>query len=179
MGVQIIGAGEVHDPRSLELATRAGERIPNVREFPLSPTVMKTRIRQHRESHPHIVVRSAASVYNCAGMVFASRRTAIDIDLVRRILKEDGYRQIASEDMQMGDIVLYADQSQRVSHVGMIASMHVGMIASMPVERQGQLNPVRILSQWGSDGEYFHAPLDVPALYGRPSEYWTDTVSAP
>jgi len=98
-------------------------------------------------------------------MVFASRRTAIDVCLVRSILHEDDYRRIRECETQFGDVVLYLGRSNKVSHLGMVASMHPS--------RHGELSPMRILSQWGQDGEYLHALHDVPPIHGRPLEFWT------
>ena len=167
----ILGQGSPRDPRSLDLATRAGNWIDNVREEPLPPAQMEAMIRRHRQSHPNVVLRSAASTYNCAGMAFGSRRTAIDVALAPRILGEDDYRQIGWEEAELGDLVLYFDGADRVSHVG--------MIASLPAQSDGELSPIRVLSQWGYAGEYVHAAVDVPLLLGDPREVWTDRVPTP
>ena len=100
----------------------------------------------------------------------ASRRTAIDVTLVPRILDEDDYRPIRWKEAELGDLVLYFDRGGRVSHVG--------MIASLPAQHDSELSPIRVLSQWGSDGEYLHALTDVPPLFGDPKEVWTDRIAA-
>lgn len=167
----IIGQGSSRDPRSLALETRARRWIENVQEDQLPPAQMQAMIRTHRQDHPNVVLRSAASTYNCTGMVFANRRTAIDIGLAPRILKEDEYRQIPSEEAQVGDLVLYFNGPNRVAHVG--------LIASVPPEHDLELNVIRVLSQWGYHGEYLHALNDVPPIFGDPLEFWTDRIPAP
>ena len=37
-----------------------------------------------------------------------------------------------------------------------------------------EVSAMKILSQWGEDGEYLHAPGDVPPIFGQPREFWTD-----
>ncbi len=135
----------------------------------MPPVQMEARTRLHLQSYPNNRLRSAASMYNCVGMVFASRRTAIDVALVPRILEEDEYRRIRWEEAELGDLVLYFDRHGNVSHVG--------MIASPIVEGTNDLRPVRVLSQWGSDGEFVHPLKAVPALLGAPEEVWTDRVA--
>lgn len=165
MPTPIIGAGSEHDRASIPLVTRRGRRIENQQVLQVSPTQMSARTREHLTAHPNISLRSAESIYNCVGMVFASRRTAIDVSLVRCILHGDDYRRIRKCETQFGDVVLYLDRSKDVSHLGMVASMRPS--------RHGELGPMRILSQWGQDGEYLHALDDVPPIYGQPLEFWT------
>jgi hypothetical protein len=49
--------------------------------------------------------------YNCAGLVFANRRTSIfDPQLYMKILNDDGYRRLASVGQASpGDVVTYVD----------------------------------------------------------------------
>ena len=104
-------------------------------------------------------------------MLFANRRTAIKMELVRRILNEDGYRQITRQKAGVGDAVLYCDDGDSVSHVG--------MIVSRPELARNELGPMKVLSQWGRDGEYVHALEDVHPLLGSPREFWTDRRPTP
>ena len=107
------------------------------------------------------------STYNCMGMVFASRRTCVDIDHVSVILSDDGYRQIAdSDELQPGDVVVYRDDSGNLSHVG--------IVYHLSPYRPDETRDVFVMSQWGRDGEYFHRIDDVSLHLGRPAEYWTD-----
>ncbi len=116
--------------------------------------------------------KPAAGVYNCAGHVWASRRTSILADNAwRTILDEDGYRCLSDrEEPMVGDLVLYADIDRRTyNHVGMILEMCAGVATDRP-------RIPRILSKWNStSGEVIHFCHDVP--YDSQStkiEYWTD-----
>ena len=166
MAIAKIGTGTESDRCSIALATRTGQRIDNVQVVRWDDSIMRTKTRIHQRTFPNIVLRSADSVYNCGGMVFASRRTAIDIEDVPWILKEDGYRPIRPKDVCVGDVVLYRDHKNEPSHVG--------RVAILPSQDPREISVPRILSQWGEDGEYLHAPGDVPLMYGQPKEYWTD-----
>ena len=101
------------------------------------------------------------------GMVFANRRTCVDIDHVGVILEDDGYRQITdSNKLQIGDLVVYKDDSGNPSHVGIVH--YLGPY------HPDETRDIFVMSQWGRDGEYFHRIDDVNRNLGRPAEYWTD-----
>ena len=150
----------------IELSTREGNRIPNEQRSPRPLSAMQDASRIHRAEHQSLKLRSLSSLYNCMGMVFASRRTGIHPSELEMILTEDGYRQIGINELEAGDVVVYHDSRGEVSHVGIVD--HVGFE-----------NPrkVRVLSQWGADGEYYHLADDVSPALGSPSEYWTDRES--
>lgn len=171
MAVPIIGGGADRDRRSIPLATRTGQRIANVQGTSWPDSVMRERTRTHVRTFPNNALRSASSIYNCVGMVFASRRTAIDIGDVRWILEEDGYREIQRSDAQTGDVVLYIDRDGDPSHVG--------RVVTFSSEHLLEISALKILSQWGEDGEYLHAPDDVPPMFGQPREFWTDRRRVP
>ena len=117
--------------------------------------------------HPSVRSGSLSSIYNCMGMVFASRRTDVDPQYLPMILADDDYRQVQDEkDLRCGDIVVYKDHSGTVSHVGIVADIRANLSEASW--------EVTVLSQWGGDGEYFHLADAVPYLLGKPSEYWTD-----
>ena len=120
-------------------------------------------------AHPNAYVRSISNLYNCMGMVFASRRTWVDPEHLRMILEDDGYQQVSSKDQLLpGDIVVYRDDQGEISHVGMVAQVKVNATKATW--------EVLVLSQWGGDGEYFHLDDDVNPTLGRPAEYWTDRI---
>ena len=101
------------------------------------------------------------------GMVFANRRTCVDIDHVGVILEDDGYRQITdSNELQIGALVVYKDDSGNPSHVGIV--YYLGPY------HPDETRDIFVMSQWGRDGEYFHRIDDVNRNLGRPAEYWTD-----
>lgn len=120
----------------------------------------------HTSEHRQIRLRSLASEYNCMGMVFASRRTSIDVEHMERILQDDGYRRIAPEFVMLGDLIVYRDQHGVAQHVGLVCKH------DPDVARAGW--NTEVLSQWGHDGEYLHSAGDVPAIYGDAHDFWTD-----
>jgi len=112
-------------------------------------------------SNPNLQLRRRKGPYNCVGMIFASRRTAIDIDSLHEILRRDRFTQLGDVMLAaVGDIVVYYTKTTNVP-------VHVGLIWS-------KCNDViTILSKCGSDvGEYFHPLDDYPLGIAR--EFWTD-----
>ena len=108
-------------------------------------------------------------VYNCAGLVWAARRTAIYADAEwNQILEEDGYRELGGvDDVSIGDIAVYAA-------MGAGGYLHVGVvIATDEISPMGRPMP-RILSKWDdTSGEYLHLVPNVPFEDWKVT-YWTD-----
>lgn len=167
MGI-VIGAGGANDRAALPLATRRGTHIPNEKRKESAPVQRRASAELWKKERPNARLRSATAVYNCMGLVFASRRTWIDPVHLKTILKEDEYRQIAGpQEAQIGDIVVYENRRDRsVSHIGMIVEI-VPKIDLPSWE-------ITIMSKWGADGEYLHIVDDVPSQLGKPATYWTD-----
>ncbi len=101
-------------------------------------------------------------------IIVASRRTWVDPDHLLTILSQDGYRRLRGpEETEVGDVVVYRDDSGDVSHVGLVSRKKI-------VDPRNGSDYLQVLSKWGADGEYFHDLHDVPYLLGRPAEFWTD-----
>ena len=120
--------------------------------------------------------KPATGVYNCAGHVWASRRTALlDPTEWRIILDEDDYRRIGeNETPSPGDLALYIDKIDgEILHVARVLELRAGVAAH--ARRMPWL-----LSKWNaSSGEVMHFAHDVPyGTQGIPFEieYWTDRV---
>jgi hypothetical protein len=151
----------------LPLATRKGQTIPNDRRMERHPAAMQAARDMFLKAHPTLRVRSLSAVYNCMGMIFASRRTYVEPEHLQRILEDDEYQRIPSRDEALpGDVVVYRNEQGTVVHVGVVAQMITNL-------REGT-REVEVLSQWGGDGEYFHRADDVHPQLGSPSEYWSD-----
>jgi len=121
-------------------------------------------------------IRSLANHYNCAGMVFASRRAWISsMEFISEILKDDGYTLVDRKDVRYGDVVLYRDEDGEYSHVGLIADRAL-LIPGNEVAVEKEL---LVLSQWGGAGEFLHGISEVPKYlgYGDPTEFWTDRMT--
>ena len=153
----------------LPLATRKRNLIPNEQRLESAPESMNAAKAFVLQDHPDAHARSLSSVYNCMGLVFASRRTWVDPEHLPMILADDDYRQVPDEgNLQPGDVVVYRDGDGQVSHVGIVDRVRTNVTQAVW--------EVFVLSQWGRDGEYFHRADDVNPRLGKPAEYWTDRV---
>lgn len=95
------------------------------------------------------------------GLVFASRRTHIDVEMVEAFLTDDEWNEVPAEaDIQVGDMVLYK-LNGKLAHVGLVSSRNEDGV-------------IMVLSKWGDAGEYFHEIRDVPRLCGVPAAFYTD-----
>jgi hypothetical protein len=102
-------------------------------------------------------------MYNCVGLVFATRRTSIETKHMNVILRDDGYRPVSRENAVEGDVVIYT-LNNVATHVGIIHRKETAF---------GVTN-IWVLSQWGDCGEYVHPIIPVPEAYGRPTDFWTE-----
>jgi hypothetical protein len=169
MGV-IIGAGTENDPLRLPLATLDGWPIPNERSTEDSPDRLQEAVDIWSKARPRAKLRSLSSQYDCVGLVFASRRTCIDSAYLIEILRRDSYRKLNSEkDVEVGDVVVYWNRE-----VSRTVPTHVGIVVSMDPDLSNAKLRIRVLSQWGYDGEYLHEVLDVPEAFGSEVEYWSE-----
>lgn len=151
----------------LLLSTRRGRQIPNDRRRERPPAAMSAARELVLSSRPTARVRSLTSIYNCMGMVFATRRTTVLPDELEMILEDDDFRRISFEwELMAGDVVVYRDTTGFVVHVGLVAEIRTNLSDGS--------REVIVLSQWGADGEYFHRVDDVNPVLGSPAEYWTD-----
>lgn len=167
--VLVIGEGSVHDKQRIPLATRKGRDIPNVQRWEMNPQIIKESEEQWKMLQPDAGLRalhSRSNTYNCMGLVFASRRTCIDTDLLEMIAKDDEYEPVDEKDTMMGDLVLYCDEGGKVAHIGII-------VQKVPDVRTATFR-FTVLSKWGFGGEYIHPLESVPAILGRPIRFITD-----
>jgi hypothetical protein len=161
------------DPgNALWMQTRSKGLIPNELRPERNPAALKASVELMRGLFPEAICRSITATYNCVGVVVASRRVWVDPDHLVRILKEDGCRKLArEEEADVGDVVIYHDEGGSACHVGVVVRKNV-------LRGEAGEELLTVLSKWGADGEYIHAASYVPALLGRPAEYWTDRRSA-
>jgi hypothetical protein len=154
-GVALLGNTE----SSIALSTRKGAPIENLVE--LAPGEREIGIfRRYTEKHganwePR---RAATGVYNCAGLVWASRRTSIlDPGEWDKIISDDGYKWLPEGQLPVaGDIAVYVDQdNDEIYHVARVAFLRPGIVG-------GKKIPWAI-SKWNStSGESIHSVYDVP-----------------
>jgi len=116
--------------------------------------------------------KPACGTYNCAGLVWASRRTSIfEEEEYVKIMNEDGYRELQeNESPEIGDIVIYSWHTRGIIHIGMLTSFE-------SLHSSGSDLPV-ILSKWNSiSSEDFHLVDDVGTLFEHDSlthRFWTE-----
>jgi hypothetical protein len=102
-----------------------------------------------------------------AGGRAPERRTAVDLDQLQRIFADDGYQKLRSAvEATAGDVAVYRDASGAITHVGIIIAVENDLATSV--------TRFQVLSQWGHDGEYLHDGEDVPKLFGRLTEVWSE-----
>ena len=146
----IIGGGGPSDSARIDLQTRRKNHIANERLKPRAPAALAAAAKMHER--PGIENRSLDSTYNCMGMVFGCRRTAIDPCFFSLIQEDDGYRKLTpGERPRIGDIAVYTSTGGAV--------VHVGVVFEAEAKVDTCTSKITVLSQWGFDGEYIH-PLD-------------------
>jgi hypothetical protein len=113
-------------PRALRqdvlLDTTAGNPVPNEQaqqiQHPRASLALEAQVKApsalRLRSHPQ---------YNCHGLTFASRRTAVidDADVIQ-ILREDGYDQVDKRDVLPGDIAIYYSSTGSIEHSAVVVS---------------------------------------------------------
>ncbi len=145
----------IHTPGSLPtdsiaLQTRQKRDIPNVQAFDLSILNRKqAKDIKDKYSGPGVIfVNGPSPLYNCHGLVFASRRTCItDLNQIPRILKDDGFVEVRSKPLFPGDIILYYEEGE-VSHSGIV----VRIVNESPF----------VWSKWGKGHEVVHMYSQCP-----------------
>lgn len=96
--------------------------------------------------------------YNCHGMTFASRRSAIiHPEQVRKILNQDGYIRIDKAHVVPGDIIIYPTEEGDVEHSGLVLAAEGLSIV--------------VVSKWGRSHEVIH-PFNVSPYDARYVEFW-------
>ena len=161
--------------RSIVVQTREGTNITNVIEP--EPGVQQRqfyRLLLQRHGRHWEERKPATGGYNCAGHIWASRRTALlDPSEWRVILREDGYRQLLNREPKFpGDVVLYVERStDEILHVARILRLRRGVAP-------GARRIPWVLSKWDSkSGEVLHSAYDIPYNdQGIPVriEWWSD-----
>lgn len=177
-------------PRGLALQTRAGNDIPNEQALPPDTVALGTYARLAAQHQGWVQRRPACGIYNCAGHVFASRRTAVyETAHYDRILAEDQYTLLAdSAEPCPGDVAVYRLRTtEAIIHVGIVVEIRT----ATDIPRGDQIRVPWILSKWNDfSGECVHESHDVPfdKLKATPEEgrhskaykleYWTDRYDA-
>ncbi|MBN1422401.1 MAG: hypothetical protein JXP34_26735 [Planctomycetes bacterium] len=147
---------------SILTQTRMGWDIPNTQSFD-SGLTDQCQLEDQKLKYKKAEFRTGLiPIFNCHGLTFAARRTAIsDTSAVRRILKEDCYTRISPDQVQPGDIILYTSSTDGDLE-------HSGVVIALPDERP--LVP-KILSKWGFGAEVLHWANDCPYDFSQAAYY--------
>jgi len=142
----------------ITLQTRLGTEIDNEQNHVISQSQLN-QCAKAAEEHKSVVFRSEPTgIYNCHGIVFASRRTCILSEQdVQTILKEDNYAEVPSEkDVLPGDVAIYYDETGEITHTGIVLEPPSDENLKVPL----------ILSKWGRYKEAIHLLRQCPRQYG-------------
>lgn len=160
------------DPeKGIALQTRTGRDIRNSlgvelteRHFRIYQDLLSKHGQRWQQRRPPF------GGYNCAGHVWASRRTCIyEENDWRLILNEDGYQK--TEEPVADDLVVYSDKQSGILHIGRVLELKAGVA-------EGRPRIPWIVSKWSDvSGEVCHHVHDHPlreAGFVVTIEYWTD-----
>jgi hypothetical protein len=133
----------------IALATRVGTPIDNEQVHTLGAFETNQMQDYERKYGGRCRPRgNPTGLYNCHGMVFASRRTGItDPNEIKKIIREDGYKEIAVANVLPGDIVLYFDPEKG-------EYTHSAVVLEEPLK--SELNIPLVVSKWGKYREVVH-----------------------
>lgn len=163
MSILIPGHSANNQDNSNFIITRSGKKVLCESLRPFDSNLMMIRGQELVRNRPALQIRSVSPFpYNCVGMLFASRRKWIEIDYIYELFEGDGYRNIPNHNAIIGDIVVYKRDNE---------ATHVAMIIYIDRAIRGN---ILVISKWGKDAEFIHPIKQVPELFGKPIEYWTD-----
>jgi hypothetical protein len=146
---------------ALKLDSRCENQIDNltVRAGPIHGELLA--VEDYKKMFPQAIHRTGPSRrYNCHGLVFASRRTAIiDSAVLATMLREDDYQEIPLAEVMPGDVAIYWDDGD-MQHSGLV--VEVSKNPTVP----------RILSKWAHLQEAVHWVHQAPPEYGADIHYY-------
>jgi hypothetical protein len=143
--------------RQIPLGTRRGTILVNVvASEPTERELRRAELLVRRQGRFWRQRKAPCGGYNCAGLVWAARRTALyepPLDIIRN---DDEYRVLPRESTpDVGDLAVYFSAESEFLHVGQV----VDVMQITP----GVGRLARVLSKWDdTTGEYFHSQADVP-----------------
>jgi len=151
----------VEERNSIIVQTRLRRNIVNYqsKEFSCGDLIQAEEIR--RSNRDYDVRTEIDPTYNCHGLTFASRRTAIPgINEVAKILEDDGYVPVPSSQIIAGDIVIYYSDNGDAEHSGLLLDV-------------SKINPLlsKVLSKWGHAFEVVH-PVATPEYSCRNIKFY-------
>lgn len=136
-----------------------------------APETVIAQLAADRANHPGLTPRSVDWRYNCMGLVFAARRSCIDIDELEKALKGDYYEKVNRDEVVEGDLVVYFAPWGRPVHVGVVLNRPGprGFVGGLYGDGE-----IRVLSKWGEHAEYVHSERDVDAVMLGEIRYYSE-----
>jgi len=150
--------------RSISLQTRKGNNVDNCQSGFLT-LLEKSEFADLERKYPDKKKRTEPNaVYNCHGLVFGARRTAIDDgnEIMRKIIPDDEYHEIALQDVLAGDIALYFGDDGDIEHSAIVVS-----------EPDSCVKIPMVVSKWGKYSEVIH--LATYCEYSKNIKYYRVT----
>jgi hypothetical protein len=159
---------EIIDPTVVDVSrivteTRAGNPIENCQPSLITELDKKdAEDRQKRWGQAKQRGEDIVPHYNCHGLTFASRRTAVNDSLeVRKVISEDKYLKVDEKRVMPGDVIVYVSAADGdLEHSGVVVA--VG---------EPPFNIPQVVSKWGKGFEVVHAANYCPYNYGG-AEYY-------
>ena len=159
--------------KRIVLQTRTGRNVENSQSPEPGAKINRAYENLLGDHFAWLNRKPACGIYNCFGLVWASRRTSIyDESEISKILTDDGYRQLENEiHLQPGDVVLYLRRTDKMHD-----TLHAAIV--LKLEMIGTSVIPWVLSKWSDVyGEDIHALRDLPkGEHYRDClvEFWTD-----
>jgi hypothetical protein len=150
-------------PRTtIQLDTRRGNAVVNF-QAQWGAANAPVRDAAYRKQYSGAIFRLGPSpYYNCHGMTFAGRRTAIEeSQQVMAVLADDDYEEIPRERVLPGDVVVYYANDGDLEHSGVV----------IEPPSQANLWIPTVCSKWGALSEVIHAGNDCPYFFGGARYY--------
>lgn len=146
---------------SIIVQTRKGSEISNCQSFIIS-SFEKSLFPDYVDKYRNVIFRShPTGIYNCHGLVFASRRTGIDDSReILKILREDNYKEISRDEVLPGDIILYFAEDGDIEHSGIVIS-----------RPDSVLHIPKVYSKWGRYREAIHYANDCEYDFSQTKYY--------
>jgi hypothetical protein len=153
----VLTESEPSEPFNLKLETRNQNTIEN---YQCRDALKYGQLQQAFDllkDYPRAVIRgNPTGYYNCHGLTFACRRTAvISLKTLDLIFKDDDYQEIEFDEILPGDLVVYIDDIEK-------DITHTAFLVGNPEAKTGE---IWVVSKWGIGPEVVHRLQDCP--YGK------------
>ena len=142
--------------KAITTETTLGNPIENEQPQEISP-FERNQFRDYAVYAAAIPRGEPDPIYNCHGLAFASKRTAVDAGEIPKILSDDSYIEIPEMSALPGDVIIYYGEDGDAEHSG--------VLLTSPSEET--LKVPRIVSKWGKYREFMHFANNCPYSFDR------------